>query len=199
VATFAGIFPAYNARNCTSARVYDTSDCQKLRAAGIGLGIGGVVAAFVGFVLLMSGGTTQAAGAGGTKQAAGGGTYAQAPSGGFQPPESSASDAAREAIDEIRSQNPGTIPPAQVTGRNNGGATTLDVKNTTEYTLHVFLSGPRSAVLNLPPGYSQTLTIVPGQYEIAARVDAFNVRPFYGTQPFSGGNAYGETFYIATR
>lgn len=198
VGAFGGVLPEYGKRNCTSTRLYDTLDCRKLRAAGLGFGIGGIVATVAGLALMLNGGTG--------RQSTGGGTVVPVASvAPVLPPSadrfsgSAYADPARQNIDEIRSQNPGALPPAEVTGRNRGGATTLSVKNDTQYTLHVFLAGPQSQVLDLLPGYNQTITIVPGQYEIAARVDAWNVKPFYGTQPFNGGNAYGESFYIQVR
>jgi len=36
VVTFAGAFPAHGDKNCSSASVYDTQDCRRLRAAGLG-------------------------------------------------------------------------------------------------------------------------------------------------------------------
>jgi hypothetical protein len=108
-------------------------------------------------------------------------------------------DTIRQTIAEIRGGVHGTIPPAQMTGKNRGGATTLAVTNSTEYTLYVFLSGSESQALNLSPGATQKVAIDPGEYEIAARVSAQDVIPFYGTQAIVGGNAYSESFYIATR
>jgi hypothetical protein len=175
--------------------------CDNYSKAGVGLAVGGLAAIIVGVVGAIASSSRQPGGSSTSAQGASGGGATPPPiyAGAGQSANVAGFDAARQAIDEIRSQNPGSLPPAQVTGSSRGGTTTLEIKNNTEYTLHVFLAGPQSEVLNLLPGYSQKITIAPGQYEIAARVDAFNVRSFYGTQPFAGSTAYGESFYIRGR
>ena len=176
--------------------------CDSYSTAGVGLAIAGLSAVVIGFVGAIASSSHRSATNRPTSPVANGGSDPTSQPtfvGDGRSRNAAAFDEARQAIDEIRSQNPGTLPPAQVTGSNRNGATTLEVKNDTEYTLHVFLTGPQSAVLDLLPGYRQTLTILSGQYEIAARVDAFNVTPFYGEQPFAGSTAYKESFYIGKR
>jgi hypothetical protein len=181
--------------------------CDNYSQAGLGLAIGGLVVGVVGFI----GGIASNAHRNANGNPAG---AAPMPSPGMSGPtptmmpaaapadhhvDSAISDGVRQAIEDIRAQNPGVIPPAQVAGTNRGGATTLEVQNRTAYTLHLFLNGPQSTALDLPPGQSGALRLMPGQYEMAARVDTFNVRPFYGVQMFQSGTKYGESFYIGTQ
>jgi opacity protein-like surface antigen len=110
-----------------------------------------------------------------------------------------APDPVQRSIDEIRGRPHGTIPAAQATGRSSGGATTIAVTNATVSTLSVFLSGPQSESLTLAPGATGHLRLTAGDYEMAARVSAPDVIPFYGTQRFAGGTTYAQSFYIVAR
>jgi len=103
---------------------------------------------------------------------------------------------ARTAIDQIRGGAHGEIPPAQAVGTNPGGVTTTSVRNGTQYTLYFYIAGPVARSLEISPGQTQELRLVPGRYEVGARVSAQNVTPFYGVQNYGQGTAYSETFYI---
>jgi hypothetical protein len=103
---------------------------------------------------------------------------------------------ARAATDQIRSAVHGEIPPAEAVGTNSGGVTTTTVRNGTQYTLYFYLAGPVARSLVISPGQAQNLRLVPGRYEIGARVASPDVTPFYGVQNYGKGTAYSETFYI---
>ena len=110
-----------------------------------------------------------------------------------------APDLVQRSIDDIRARPHGTIPAAQATGRSSGGGTTIAVTNATVSTLSVFLSGPQSESLTLAPGATGHLRLTGGDYEMAARVSAPDVIPFYGTQRFASGTTYAQSFYIVAR
>jgi hypothetical protein len=102
----------------------------------------------------------------------------------------------RTAIDEIRSGNHSTMPPPQIAGRNASGSTTWTFRNDTAYTLSVYLAGPVTLSLVIPPGGARNASLQAGRYEIGARVSAANVLPFYGVRDYAGGYAYSDCFYI---
>lgn len=54
----------------------------------------------------------------------------------------------------------------------------------------------RAKRIELSPGTSQSVTLPPGEYEIAAKVSSPNVVPFYGKQAFGANTQYSEKFYI---
>ena len=99
-------------------------------------------------------------------------------------------------IDKIRQGPHELMPPAQAIP-GGIGIPSLVVENETEYTLTILLSGPNSQKVQISPGASKSVLIVPGGYEIAARVSDPSVVPFYGRQPFAPGSDYSEHFYIS--
>jgi hypothetical protein len=105
------------------------------------------------------------------------------------------SQAAQEAIDQIRSGDHGDMPTPSIAGSSYGGRATMTVTNSTAFTLYLYYAGPTAGTRILEPGTSGTIPFAPGRYELAARVSAPNVRPFYGLEDFAGA-AYTETFYI---
>jgi len=73
------------------------------------------------------------------------------------------------------------------------------VENDTEYTLTVFLSGPQEDRFEIAPRGSQTLNMLPGQYEVAARVSNPAVIPFYGQRSCGPNTRYSEHIYILSQ
>jgi hypothetical protein len=97
-------------------------------------------------------------------------------------------------VKEIAEGEYGEMPPAQPL--SFGGATTqVTVENKTGYELTVRYSGPESKRLVLEAGDKQSVTLVPGDYKVAASVNADNVTNYYGTDSMKGG-VYSSTFYI---
>jgi len=105
----------------------------------------------------------------------------------------------RQQIDRIRNGPHEALPPAQAAASSLGGQTGMSVTNRTSCTLSVFVSGPANKSMQLPPGGSQSIGLVPGNYELAASVSCPNVIPFYGTQTLAANTQYSENFYIANK
>jgi hypothetical protein len=91
------------------------------------------------------------------------------------------------------------MPTAQAAAANLGGRTEIVVENSTSYALTVLLSGPASQRIPVGAGASQSVTVSPGNYEIAASVSSPNVIPFYGRVSFGANMTYSEKFYIGGR
>jgi hypothetical protein len=105
-----------------------------------------------------------------------------------------------DLVEKIRSGNHGPMPVAQrvtVNARAASGRTTMTVKNSTAYELFVFFDGPVSTKLEIMPGISQDVELVPGTFHLAGRVTADDVLPFYGEATYAGSASYSVTFYIA--
>jgi len=64
---------------------------------------------------------------------------------------------------------------------------TLVIENTTEYVLTVYYSGTESREMRLMPYSRGTIVLKNGDYKIAASVPPANIRPFAGSESFSGG------------
>ena len=101
-------------------------------------------------------------------------------------------------IEKIRRGPHESMPPAEASP-GGIGEPSLTVENGTKYTLTILLSGPTSQKLQIVPGGSQSISIIPGSYEMAARVSDPNVIAFYGNESFDIGSKYSENFYISTR
>lgn len=103
--------------------------------------------------------------------------------------------AAQQAIDEIRRQPHGDLPPPQTTGSCSGRVAEVSVQNRTQYVLHLYLAGPNSQSRSISPSAVINLSLAPGSYDVGARVDAPNVIPFAGSWNL-GGCSYRSQFYI---
>lgn len=97
-------------------------------------------------------------------------------------------------VNEIAAGEHGEMPRAQLLSYG-GSVVELEVENQTGYELSVRYSGPDSRKLVIPKGASQTVSLPPGEYKIAASVTAANVRNYYGTDTMRGGQ-YSSSFYI---
>jgi hypothetical protein len=103
---------------------------------------------------------------------------------------------ARRAIDEIRGGPHGDMPPAQATSGRHGSGTEMIVQNSTPYSLSVYLSGPLSRVLEIAPDGVETVKLLPGHYEIAAKISGHNVMSYFGPQDYEADTHYKSQFYI---
>jgi hypothetical protein len=93
----------------------------------------------------------------------------------------------------------GEMPAPQRTYSGSSYNTTADIsiKNDTKYTLTVLYSGPSSKKIVISPGLSNSKSLSPGYYKVAAKVSNSSVRPFAGTHSLQSGN-YNSNFYIQT-
>lgn len=102
------------------------------------------------------------------------------------------------AVDKIVSGEHGSLPAMEQTRRSVGSRMAqISVRNSTAYSLTVMYSGPTSKRLVLSPHSSGSLSLVRGNYRIAASVDAAGVRPFAGNEQVEGGS-YEVEYYIQT-
>jgi hypothetical protein len=104
-----------------------------------------------------------------------------------------------DEFDKIRSGPHTSMPHAQRSAASDAGAsgrTTMTVQNSTAYELSVFFKGPVSKKLTLAPGASQDVDLAPGTFQVAGRVAAANVLPFYGEETYAGSASYSVKFYI---
>jgi Skp family chaperone for outer membrane proteins len=101
-------------------------------------------------------------------------------------------------IDEVaRSGRYTALPPPQAVGAGGpGGQPSLSIGNRTAYDLTILMSGPVQRSIAVPPGMSRLVALPPGSYRLLGRVSAPNVLPFFGTQTYSSGVSYSESFYI---
>jgi hypothetical protein len=79
------------------------------------------------------------------------------------------------------------------------GATVLRVDNTSPFNLVVLLVGPTTQRIEMGPERMQTLTIEPGDYEIAVTVVGRDLPPFYGTQRIVANMRFRHKFVIPVR
>lgn len=103
-----------------------------------------------------------------------------------------------EEIEKIRNGEHVPFPPIQAVGGDpsrSSGTGAFAVKNDTAYTLTVLFSGPTERRLEVAPGGSISIDLLPGSYKVAARVSAPDVSPSYGEHVFDRSSS-GVTFYI---
>jgi tetratricopeptide (TPR) repeat protein len=87
-------------------------------------------------------------------------------------------------------------PPPALTPQQLEGQVEYEIVNDTPYTLTVLLSGPTTRSLILVTQASETITLEPGDYKVAAKVDALGVTPYYGETTLLGDYRYESRFYI---
>ena len=105
-----------------------------------------------------------------------------------------------EEIEKIRSGEHVPFPPIQPIGGASSSASAngmgaFAVRNDTSYTLTVLFSGPTERRVEVVPGGSSSIELLPGSYKVAARVNTLDVSPSYGEHVFDRTSA-GVTFYI---
>jgi hypothetical protein len=182
----------YSKDKCSTPSLYSTPTCKDLRDTMIPLVTGGALAVLFGWAALVDGHNKR------LRSASSGSSSPSGPSAtgsGLASIHSSDAQAARQAIDQIRGGSHGDMPPPEVAGSSSRGRTTMAVTNGTGSVLSFYYAGPASGTLTLAPGAVQNLSLSPGRYELAARVSAPNVIPFYGVEDLLSAT-YTETFYI---
>jgi hypothetical protein len=102
--------------------------------------------------------------------------------------------AIREEISRIRTSGTYSPLPKSERAASQRIGTILTVKNSTPYVLTVYFDGPVTAGAKLEPGSSQAITLASGRFQVAGRVSAGNVAPFFGEETYSG--SVQMTFYI---
>jgi hypothetical protein len=108
------------------------------------------------------------------------------------------STAIRQEIDKIRSSPHETMPSAQATGMALGGKTSITVENATEYVLSILIAGPVTQKIDIAAHASETISLLPGDYDVAARVSNPTVIPFFGRHNYAMNTGYSEQFYLST-
>jgi hypothetical protein len=100
-------------------------------------------------------------------------------------------------VKEIAAGEYGEMPKAQPL--SYGGSTVdMEIENKTGYVLTVRYSGTNSKMIVLPVASTESITLVPGDYQVAASVSASNVTNYYGRDTMQGGK-YSSSFFIQTR
>jgi hypothetical protein len=79
---------------------------------------------------------------------------------------------------------------------DSGGATLLRLENASAFNIIILVVGPTTQRILLEPEHIQTLTVEPGDYEIAAIVVGRNVPPFYGKQTIVGNMRFRHQFNV---
>ena len=97
-------------------------------------------------------------------------------------------------VKEIAAGDYGEMPPAQPLSIG-GSKVDIVIANKTGHELTVRYSGPESMKVIISVGATQSLSLPAGDYKVAASVNAFRVRNYYGTDTMRGGR-YSSTFYI---
>lgn len=102
-------------------------------------------------------------------------------------------------IAEIAGQEHGYLPPpSALTSQQLEGKAEYTITNDTPYTLTVLLSGPTTRSIIISTHATEIITLEPGTYKIAAKVDASSVTPYYGEDALVGDTQYEVSFYIST-
>lgn len=99
-------------------------------------------------------------------------------------------------VKEISEGKYGELPAAQPT-RRGGSVVKVEVANDTGYELTVLYSGTDSQKLVIPVGQTGRTTLPPGDYRVAASVNATSVTNYYGQNTLEAGE-YSSNFYIET-
>jgi len=99
-------------------------------------------------------------------------------------------------VDEISKGEYGDMPKAdRVTG--SGVDAEVTIENKTGYVLTVRYSGDSSYKITLPDREVRRIRISPGNYKVAASVNASNVRNYFGSESLESGQ-YSSSFHIRT-
>jgi hypothetical protein len=102
-------------------------------------------------------------------------------------------------IARIRDGQHVNLPAAQAAETVAGNETGVTISNRTAETLYVYFSGPSIQQIQISAGGKQTVSLQPGDYEVAAKVSSPNVNPFYGKQTYGSHTRYSEQFYLITK
>jgi len=102
-------------------------------------------------------------------------------------------------VDAIQKSPHGKLPAPQATGNASAYATTseIEITNDTVYTLTVWYVGNSKKKVILDPGKRVDIVLNPGDYKVAAKVNAPSITPFAGNHYIKAGS-FTEKFYIKT-
>jgi predicted RNase H-like nuclease (RuvC/YqgF family) len=99
-------------------------------------------------------------------------------------------------VKEIAAGEYGELPKAQAI--SVGGTTSeVEIENKTGYVLTVRYSGNDSKMIVVPVSATKSVSLIPGEYQVAASVSAAHVRNYFGSDSMAGGK-YFSSFYIKT-
>jgi len=70
------------------------------------------------------------------------------------------------------------------------------IENGTQYKLHVLMSGPSHQRVDLNPGQSTSVMLLPGKYRVAAVIDGEGTLLFFGEQRLESGLKYASHFVV---
>ncbi len=76
------------------------------------------------------------------------------------------------------------------------GNTVLRIDNASDFPIVILLVGPNTERIELGPARMQTLTLAPGDYEIAVRAVGRDVPPFYGRQTIVANMRFRHQFVL---
>ena len=103
----------------------------------------------------------------------------------------------KQELEKIKKGRTLAIAPAQgIDGAGADAETTLRFDNTSPFTLVVLLVGPTTERIELGPERMQTVTLAPGNYEIAMTVTGRSLPPFYGKQAIEANMNFRLRFVI---
>jgi hypothetical protein len=90
------------------------------------------------------------------------------------------------------------LPPALPVGDPDPSSVDswLEIQNSTAFELHLVYEGPVRRDLNILPGNSSRVDLVPGTYRVTGSVASSTVLPFFGSQQYVRGQLYKSQFYI---
>jgi len=91
----------------------------------------------------------------------------------------------------------GEMPKAQSLS-SGGSFVEVEVENKTGYILTIRYSGPDSQKVLIPIGVTTTVSLPPGDYQVAASVSASNVTNYFGRDSMKAGK-YSSSFYIQSQ
>jgi hypothetical protein len=93
-----------------------------------------------------------------------------------------------QRIQKIRAGNYTTIPLPHVIEPGFSQTPQVKIINDTQDKLTVYFRGPSIRQITLRPWSSETITLLAGNYEVAAEVDNPGVLPFFGFHPYDREN-----------
>ncbi|MGA2965039.1 MAG: thioredoxin domain-containing protein [Terriglobales bacterium] len=105
----------------------------------------------------------------------------------------------RQEIQKIRQGPHNAMPPTQKSKMALRGQSGMRVENGTKYTVTVFLSGPATQELKIPPKSTRGMRILPGKYEVAARVSYPSAIPYYNELEYPPNTQTLQHFFITAK
>ena len=103
-------------------------------------------------------------------------------------------------IDEVmRSGHYRALPAPRVSPDDRAnGASSLKIKNSSQYDLTVLCGGPAECTAQIPAGSSVAVKLQPGSYRMVARFGLPGTRPMFEQYAFESGYIYSFDFVTAT-